>query len=180
MIIDLGCGDGRGALALAAADPGSLVLAVDAVAAAMAETSRRAARSVPNLLFIAASAEAFGCGLPGIADRVVVSFPWGSLLRGLLGLDPVVGEAVAGLLKPGGRLSALVSVTPRDRRTGLRELDAASAAVARPSPDLRLVEARPATREEILVTRSTWGRRLIAGQGPTPRLVWRLEWRRAR
>lgn len=176
--MDLGCGDGRGALALAVADPRALVLAVDAVAAAMAETSRRALRPVPNLVFIAASAEAFGCALPGVADRVAVAFPWGSLLRGVLGLDAEVGAAVAGILTPGGRLSALVSVTTRDGVAGVEWLDAAAAGALVPAPGLELVEACPATREEIRATRSTWGRRLLAGS--TERPVWRLEWRRAR
>jgi 16S rRNA (adenine(1408)-N(1))-methyltransferase len=41
--IDLGTGDGRHVLALAAARPDTLVIGVDANAAGMAESSRRAA-----------------------------------------------------------------------------------------------------------------------------------------
>ena len=179
MIVDLGCGDGRGALALAAAEPGSLVLAVDAVADARAETSRRAARTASNIVFVAASAEAFADALPGRAHAVVVTFPWGSLLRGLLGADAVVGAAIASLLVPDGRLSALVSLTPRDVPAGLPPLDASTVGCLRPSPELELVEARPASREEVRASGSTWGRRLLAGGGAA-RPVWRLEWRRCR
>jgi 16S rRNA (adenine(1408)-N(1))-methyltransferase len=57
--IDLGTGDGRHVLAAAAADPDTLVVGVDAVAAAMAVASRKAARrgALPNALFAAAAAE---------------------------------------------------------------------------------------------------------------------------
>lgn len=179
MIVDLGCGDGRGALALAVAEPGALVLGLDASAPAMAETSRRAAKSTPNLVFLAASADVFACELPGVADLVSIAFPWGTLLRGVMGVDPVVSGAVGSIVRPGGRVSALVSVTPRDGIEVLPSLDDRAIAALAPPPGLELVEACPATREEILASRSTWGRRLLAG-GSAARPVWRLEWRRPR
>jgi tRNA G46 methylase TrmB len=57
--IDLGTGDGRYVLAAAAARPETLVIGLDASAAAMAEASRRAERrgALPNALFAAAAAE---------------------------------------------------------------------------------------------------------------------------
>jgi 16S rRNA (adenine(1408)-N(1))-methyltransferase len=57
--LDLGTGDGRHVLAAASARPDTLVIGVDANAAGMAESSRRAARrdAVPNALFAAAAAE---------------------------------------------------------------------------------------------------------------------------
>ena len=59
MAIDLGTGDGRFVLAAAAARPDTLVIGLDADAAAMAEASRRAARrgAVSNALFAVAAAE---------------------------------------------------------------------------------------------------------------------------
>jgi tRNA G46 methylase TrmB len=57
--IDLGTGDGRFVLAAAAARPDTLVIGLDADAAAMADASRRAARrgAIPNALFAVAAAE---------------------------------------------------------------------------------------------------------------------------
>lgn len=158
-----------------AAGPGSLVLAVDAVAPPMAEASRRAAKSTPNLVFLEASAVVFVAALPMVADRLVVTFPWGSLLRGVLGLDVDVAGAIAEIVRPEGVVSALVSVAPRDGVPGLASLDAGAVARLVPPPGLVLVEACPATREEIVASRSTWGRRLFAGGGPA-RAVWRLGW----
>ena len=173
MIVDLGCGDGRATLALAASQPTALVLGVDPVAAAMAQTSRRARKAAPNALFVAASAEAFAAELPGIADRVVLLFPWAALLRGALGLDPAVGRAIASLAREDGVVEAVVSVTTRDGAAGLVELPHEP----RPSADLCIEVLRPATREEVMATRSTWGRRLLT-PGGTDRPVWRLVWRR--
>jgi SAM-dependent methyltransferase len=173
VIVELGCGDGRATLALAAAEPTALVLGVDPVAAAMAESSRRARKAAPNAVFVAASAETFAAELPGIADRVVLLFPWAALLRGAVGLDPTVGRAIASLARPRGRIETLLSVTPRDGAARVTALPADP----RPSPDLLVETARPATREEIVASRSTWGRRLLA-PGGAARPVWRFVWRR--
>lgn len=174
--MELGCGDGRAAVALAGSEPRSLILAVDPDARAMAETSRLARRAVPNVVFLAAGAEEAAACLPACADVVQVLFPWGSLLRGVLGLDPCVAGAMAALVRPGGSVTAMVSVTPRDGVAGLAALEGEAIASLSPPQGLELVSARPADREEIRATRSTWGRRLLAGREPRP--VWRLRWRR--
>lgn len=58
MAIDLGTGDGRYVLKAAAERPDTLVIGLDANAAAMIEASRRAARrdALPNALFAVAAA----------------------------------------------------------------------------------------------------------------------------
>ncbi|MFL5681398.1 MAG: class I SAM-dependent methyltransferase [Chloroflexota bacterium] len=180
MIIDLGTGDGRAAVAAAACDPAAVVLAIDAAAGPMAEASRRAARhprkgGVPNVVFLAAAAESLEPVLHGAADLVTVTLPWGSLLRGALGLDLAVARSVARLLAPNGRVVALVSVTPRD---GIAEIDclddAALAGVAARlrNAGLRVVVAAPATDDEVAAVRSTWLRRLASDRA---RPIWRVE-----
>jgi 16S rRNA (adenine(1408)-N(1))-methyltransferase len=181
VIIDLGTGDGRAALTLAETEPGSLVIGIDADAASMAETSRRAARPLakggrPNLLFVAAAAEAPPHELLGLADEVRILFPWGSLLRGVLGADARVARGIADLVRSGGHVSAIVSVTSRD---GLGDLAAlgpdgvGSMAAAAPHSGLRLMGTRQLDAEDVRATRSTWGRRLLSGAASRP--VWRLE-----
>jgi SAM-dependent methyltransferase len=177
VIVDLGCGDGRAAIAMAATAPEALVLAVDPVAGTMAEGSRRARRSAPNALFVAASAEAFAAELPGVADRVVLNFPWSGLLRGVLGLEPAVGAAIATIATPGGCVEALISVTARDGVPGIASIDTAALDRLCPSPSLEVISACVASRDDVLASRSTWGRRLLAGD-PVGRVVWRLAWRR--
>jgi 16S rRNA (adenine(1408)-N(1))-methyltransferase len=178
VIIDLGTGDGRAALALAEAEPTTLVIGVDADAASMAETSRRAARraAVPNVLFVVASAEAPPSELLGLADEVRILFPWGSLLRGLLGHDERVARGIAALARPGARVSATISITARDGVGETSELDASAVAElgrALGPAGLRLTGSHRVDRDEVRATRSTWGRRLLGASGERP--VRRLE-----
>lgn len=175
MIVDIGTGDGRSVLARATAEPSALVIGVDAAAASMAGSSRRADRRGPrNALFFAAGAEALASSpLAATADLVTVTLPWGSLLRGILGLDEAALRGVAATLTRGGCLEVLASVVPSDRIHGLDCLDGASApaiAATWRAAGLRLVGTGPATREEVEAAGSSWARRL----GPD-RPVWRLD-----
>jgi 16S rRNA (adenine(1408)-N(1))-methyltransferase len=158
-------------LAAAAAQPDRLVVGVDANAAAMAVASRRAAASprrggLPNALFAVAAAEALPHELDGLADLVTVHFPWGSLLRGLLGADPAIMTGLTRVMRPGATLSLLLSSTDRDRGAGVAPLqEPAVRALAGAYADwgLEVTEARPATAADVAAAHSTWGKRLGAG-----------------
>ncbi len=168
------------------------MIGLDASAAAMAEMSRRAARprskgGLPNLLFAVSAAECPPHDLCGRVDEVTVLFPWGSLLRGLLALDPAAAGGLAALLAPAGIVRALVSIADRDRAaTDLRPLSAADRDdLARrwAKFGLSVVAFTPASDEEVLASGSSWGRRLRAGERArsrdsiTDRAVWRIELR---
>ncbi len=166
-------------MARARAEPDAFVIGIDATAAAMADTSRRAARSeqrggVSNALFVVAAAERPPTELLGIADELTINFPWGSLLRGALALDDAAALGIAALLKPGTRLSALVSITPRDG-LGLAPMDEPGAADELAGRwaqhGLRLDTVCPATEADVAATRSSWARRLAAGR---ERPAWQL------
>lgn len=158
-------------LALAAREPATLVLGIDPNAAAMAEASRRAAGparkgGLGNARFVLAAAEAVPAELAGRAGLVTVSFPWGSLLRGCVGLDETVAGGLAALVGGDGGLDLLLAPAARDgldgiptTRSGLVE----SAARAFHPHGLRVIEGRAATDAEIAATPSTWARRLLAG-----------------
>jgi 16S rRNA (adenine(1408)-N(1))-methyltransferase len=179
VVVDLGTGDGRSVLSRAAAEPGTLVFGIDATAGSMAEASRRATRSgLTNAAFLATGAEALSSvpWLAGIADRVSVTFPWGSLLRGVLGLDDgAILCSVAAVLRPGGEIEVLTSVIPSDGIVGFTALDDAFEATIREAwarAGLVLTGMCPATPDDVLASRSSWGRRLGAGHAVRP--VWRL------
>jgi 16S rRNA (adenine(1408)-N(1))-methyltransferase len=171
-------------LATAAARPDLLVVGVDANAAGMAEASRRAAASprrggLPNALFVVAAAEALPAELDGLAGAVTVYFPWGSLLRGLLGADPAVMAGLTRVMRPGATLSLLLSSTDRDRGAGIEPLhEAALRALATSYADwgLDVTEARPATAADVAAAHSTWGKRLgVGGRRPAWLLRARLD-----
>jgi 16S rRNA (adenine(1408)-N(1))-methyltransferase len=184
VVVDLGTGDGRSVLARAAADPDTLAVGLDASAAAMAEASRRADRRGPaNALFLAAGVESLAAGpLVGVADLVTVTFPWGSLLRGVVGLDPAATAGIAAVIAPGGRIVVLASVLPEDGVEGIDTLDATWEPPIRAAwagAGLRLLSMHPATDSDVAAAGSSWARRLrsrssATGAGGT-RPVWRLE-----
>jgi 16S rRNA (adenine(1408)-N(1))-methyltransferase len=171
--IDVGTGDGRAVLAAAGREPTTLALGIDASAAAMAEASRRAARPVrkggfDNARFVLAAAESLPLELTGRAALVTVLFPWGSLLRGCLGLDDAVAGGVAALVAPGGILELLLAPADRDRLAGVPTsedaiVEAATRAFA--ARGFEVLVARLATPAEIAATGSSWARRLgVAGR----------------
>jgi 16S rRNA (adenine(1408)-N(1))-methyltransferase len=140
------------------------VIGIDADAASMRETSRRAARApkkggLPNAMFVVASVEALPDELHAIADEVRVTFPWGSLLRGVVGMDPAVLAGMALVAKPGAEIRAVFSVTERDALGVADRVDR----MAFDEHGLQVVEDRPAAVDEIDATGSSWAKRLRAG-----------------
>ena len=188
MAIDLGTGDGRAVLARAMAEPETLAIGIDANAASMIESSRRAARAerkggLPNALFVVAAAETPPPELACLADDLTITLPWGSLLDGVLGRDDRVAAGVAALLAAGGMVRAMVSTTACDGRDLPRLEDAmrGDLADAWARHGLILASFRPATAGEVAATRSTWARRLgLAGgrTAPNARQPWLVELRR--
>ena len=199
-IVDLGTGDGRAVIVEATADPRALVIGIDADARTMAELSRRAAAASakggrPNAVFVASGVELLPPELDGIADRVTVRFPWGSLLRGAIGVDPMVADRIARLVGPTGTLELALSIVEHDR-LGARDPgeeseangetgDAAFARLGRPFDDqdterirrvfgdlgLRLFAVEPMTRDAVAAYGSSWARRLRVGRDRPARQV---------
>ncbi len=150
----------------------------------MAEASRRAAARPsrgghPNVVFVATGVEHVPPALDGLADRVTVRFPWGSLLRGALGLDAPVAAAIARLVAPDGRLEIVLSIVERDGAAvghgafGAQDVERMAAVYG--DLGLDLTEARRLTPDEVRATGSTWARRLRTADRP----VWQVGLHRA-
>lgn len=131
------------------------------------------------MIFAVAAAERPPEELLGRADEVSILFPWGSLLRGALGLDPEAAAGIAALVASGGVVRALVSVEERDASAQgigrLVEADAGEIARRWSAFGVDLAELRPASREEIAASGSTWAKRLRADGRGTDRAVWRID-----
>lgn len=210
-VVDLGTGDGRAVIVEATADPAALVIGIDADARTMGEVSRRAAASPAKgghrkAVFIASGVELLPDMLDGLADRVTVRFPWGSLLRGAIGVEPAVSERIARLVAPEGTLELALSIVEHDRLAArdageasaagadpaapAETSDAAFARLGRPFDDtdierirrvfgslgLQLVDVEPMTREAVAAYGSSWARRLRVGRD---RPAWRVRLARA-
>ena len=129
---------------------------------------RRASRQAPaNALFVVAAAETLPPELDGAVASVSIHFPWGSLLRGLVDPSPTVLGNIARVLRPGGSVTALLSLTARDAASPLGPRSIDRAAYRRSGLEVRAW--RLATPNEIVAADSSWAKRLGAR-----RPVWRL------
>jgi 16S rRNA (adenine(1408)-N(1))-methyltransferase len=165
VIVDAGTGDGRALLHEARRNPDTLYVGVDIDVRAMAGSARRAAAKparggCPNVLFAVSAVEGWPAEAGGLAHLVLVRYPWGSLLRGVLGREPAVLAALGRTIACGGSVVAMVSLVDRDgvEPPAPEELRAAYAAAA-----MDLAVVRPATEEEIATASTTWARRLGVG-----------------
>src|SRR5438045_3947678 len=79
--IDIGTGDGRFVQHVVQTCPNAFVIGIDACRENLHEVSRRAS---DNTLFVIANALALPSELYGLATKITINFPWGSLLEGLI------------------------------------------------------------------------------------------------
>lgn len=184
--MDIGSGDARAPLRWARADPGRLFIAVDANASGMVAVARKAARKparggVRNLLCVVAAAEVLPGPLRGVADRLTVLLPWGSLLRAFVAPEPALLRRARALCQPGAGLELVFSHEPG--RDGARRApvmagegaldDAHVHGLARPYRDagfaIDSVERLPV--ESLRAYPTTWAKRLGYGQA---RAVYRV------
>jgi len=139
-------------------EPGVLFIGVDAVTENLRDASRRAAA---NALFgRLALADAPG-DLAGLADRLTVLFPWGSLLDAVTGRDQPGLERLRGLCRPGAEVRFLLELPSGPGALERRLVEAGL--------DLR---ARPVTIEEARALPTTWAKKL--GWSGRPRTFFEL------
>jgi 16S rRNA (adenine(1408)-N(1))-methyltransferase len=83
----------------------------------MADTARRAAAKparggTANAMFLQASLETLSTDLAGIAARITVNYPWGSLLKTVALPEAALLAALARLARSGATLDVLVNLHP--------------------------------------------------------------------
>jgi hypothetical protein len=159
-----------------------LFIGVDANAAALRELSGRAARDGPsNTLYVRAAVEHLPHELAGVADRITVVLPWGSLLAAVAVPHVPLLRGIRALGQPQARLTVVLGIDPaRDRseadRLGLPVLEAAHldgplrAGYAEAGFTVRSV--RPLALAQLAAWPSTWARKLARGHA---RSVFRIE-----
>jgi hypothetical protein len=177
--VDLGTGDGKFVLRAARAEPDVLHIGVDALEEPMAESIRRAASKparggVPNARFMVADAMMPPASLRGSAGLVTVNYPWGSLLRAVAAPEPRGLAAIVGLLRPGGRLEAVLNASAADDGAYAEKLDLppldgehldGRVVPGWRSAGLSDVDWHPLAAGEDPPYRTTWGQRLVRGSG---------------
>lgn len=101
ILIDIGTGDGRYVRHVARENPAWLAIGIDACRENLRGISRDAPR---NALFVIANALTLPGELRGVATRITINFPWGSLLAALLDGHPAFRDGLVTLARPGATL----------------------------------------------------------------------------
>jgi 16S rRNA (adenine(1408)-N(1))-methyltransferase len=104
VLIDVGTGDGRYVLHVARTSPTWFAIGVDVCRDNLRRTSRKAP---PNALYVVANALALPKEeLGGMASKLTINLPWGSLLTALLNGEPMLLEGLLAISRPGAALEA--------------------------------------------------------------------------
>jgi 16S rRNA (adenine(1408)-N(1))-methyltransferase len=183
--IDLGAGDGAFAYRSARAHPDRFVVAIDPVRENLREYSAKAGKKpdrggAPNLLYVAASVEMLPDDLRSIAGEIIITLPWGSLMRGLILADPTVLDGVASLARPGAALRIVLNTRIFDdpipiEARGLPDLtpdyarDKLGPAYA--AHGITIIAARWMDADEVAALGTTWAKRLSHRAPPRSVLI---------
>jgi 16S rRNA (adenine(1408)-N(1))-methyltransferase len=106
VILDLGTGDGHYVHFLAERYPSCFIIGVDACRENVRECSRR---QLPNALFVIANAQELPHELSGIVAHITINFPWGSLLKSLLGGDTRAMNGLSSIAKQNAQIEILLN-----------------------------------------------------------------------
>jgi 16S rRNA (adenine(1408)-N(1))-methyltransferase len=152
--------------------PQGFFIGIDAVASAMVDGSRRAARKparggVDNAMFVVANLENLPREVYGIGDHLTVNFPWGSLLRAFALPVPELLAKVAVIAKPGATLDVLINMGPLRDTAYAARIGLADARIAKGPHALRSVYAEAGWQLQsvqdttgMLPSRTRWGAQL--------------------
>jgi hypothetical protein len=178
----VGTGDGRLPWLWAREDAARLFIGVDASASGLREFSGRALREgLENALFVRAAVESLPRELAGLADRLTVVLPWGSLLTAVARPSVPGLEEMRRVCRPGARITVVLGSEPvRDRAELARLAIPPSSPVDRArdvasgyaDAGFALAGIREMDGAELTRWPSTWARRLSHAGG---RRFWLLE-----
>jgi 16S rRNA (adenine(1408)-N(1))-methyltransferase len=183
--IDLGAGDGKSAYRYALEHPRRLMIAIEPVRENVRESSAKAAKKperggAPNALYVAASIEQPPPELEHVADEILITLPWGSLMRGIILADAAVLAAVASLGAPDARVRIVLNTRIFDDPVPLEARDLPdltpdyardTLAPAFAAAGMRIDEARYLTPEEVAALNTTWAKRLSHRAPPRSLLI---------
>jgi len=172
-LIDIGTGAGKFVLDSARENPNWLHIGLDAAAENMAQASRTAAAKktrLDNAVFLRGAAERLPDALAGIADQVVVHYPWGSLMRIVAAPEIDAMTAIRQCCKAGAKMTILLNYSVFEDRNYLERLGLGNVADPAVSEDLEPAYASAgfAVLERLVTSgepsvRTSWGRHLVRG-----------------
>jgi trans-aconitate methyltransferase len=163
ILIDIGTGDGRYVRTIARQCPSSFAIGIDACRENLRAVSRDAPR---NALYVIANALMLPPELRGLATRVTINFPWGSLLAAMLAGDPAFLNGLVMLAQPGATLE--IRLNQGALAEARYALDAGAMRIEQTLREWGFRTGRPAILNADALRRypTTWARRLAYGRDP--------------
>lgn len=165
--LDIGTGDGRFVQHLAQSQPTWMVIGVDACRENLIEVSRRAPT---NALFVIANARQLPCELSGLASRITINFPWGSLLEGLAQADSALFAGLIGMARSNASLDIRLNGGALSEIGYSLEQGTDRVRQAMVNSGFRLRSAVMMSASDLKAYPTTWAKRLAFGRDP--RAMW--------
>ena len=175
--LDIGCGDGSAALAYARKRPDTAVLGIDTC---LDNLNRKLRRAPDNLRFLRGDATRPLVELESQFDSGTIAFPFGSLLRGLLGGDSAVLDQILSPFKHEASVRVWINESAIQATVGsepdmpsaldsLQDALGGKSAAALDHRDIRYESSRWAKRIGYGKPSRTWlitGRKRVCAHGP--------------
>jgi 16S rRNA (adenine(1408)-N(1))-methyltransferase len=172
--VDLGTGDGRFVYKKALENPQTLFIGIDPSAKQLEIYSKKALRKkLENILFILGSIENLPDELTGIANKLYVILPWGSLLQSMISPQTESIKKLHDLLKAGGEIEIILGYSPdlEPSETKRLELSEINENLIKntvipyfESNGFKLLDVRQLQKEELQAFESTWSKKLSHGK----------------
>lgn len=161
--LDIGTGDGRAVLHEARASPSRLVIGLDACR----ENLHAGSRVAPsNALFVIANALSLPDALDNLAQHITITFPWGSLLQGLLDGTDCLGAGLRRVALPGARFEIRLNGGALDAAGWPLEEGGERVRLALRQWGFEVGRPSPLLPENLRDYPSTWAKRLAFGRDP--------------
>jgi predicted RNA methylase len=162
-LIDLGTGDGRFVRCMAEKYTEDFFIGIDACRENLRVNSQQ---KLPNALFIIASAQALPPELNGLASRVSINFPWGSLLESLLNNDIPLMNGLLAISRPQASLEIYLNgealrTAGWTLEAGTNQIEGVLNALGWATKSCTCLEAN-----DLRSFSSTWAKRLAFGRDP--------------
>ena len=161
--IDIGTGDGRFVRHSAQTCPNCFAIGIDACRENLYEVSRRAPS---NALFVIANAQALPSELYGLATRITINFPWGSLLEGLVTDHTGLLDGLRAIARSNASLEVRLNGGALAEADWLLEEGADRVQSVLVANGFKMRPAVAVTAQALKAFPTTWAKRLAFGRDP--------------
>lgn len=166
VVVDLGTGDGRFVYKKALAEPTTLFIGIEPAHKQVEEFARKVARQkLENVLFVVGSFELLPEELSGVADKLFIILPWGTLLKAIAEPNEADISTIKYLLKPKAEVEFIFGFDAQlepsqTNRLQLGEINEKNTVQVFEENGFTLVESTQLLRTKLSELESTWGKRI--------------------